>query len=536
MRVSEDAPYRSKVLVVDDQEANLVALANLISSGDVEVVTADSGNDALALLLDQDFALALLDVQMPLINGFEVAKLMKSSERSRNTPVIFVTASERRLSDIYAGYSTGAVDYLLKPLVPHEVRSKVRVFVELDQKSKALSSKLKEVERLKEIAESGSRSKGLFLANMSHEIRTPLGSIIGYADLLALSNNDVSEETKLCVAGIQRNGRILQALIDDILDLSKIEADSMQVDLNYISLGEIIRDLRAVHQHRCAEKGLEFKVLSVSSLPPALKTDPVLIRQVLNNLIGNAVKFTSQGFVTVEIEYIRSGTLCFRIIDSGHGLTLEERQQLFQAFSQGDSSTKRRFGGTGLGLAISKRLARLLGGDVALESSERGKGSVFVAKFNVGEVHQDDLVEASDMLQSTQDLDFSLEAYSDALVGVQILVVDDVEDNRIFVRRFLEIAGASVLAASSGKMAVKLVENHKFDVIIMDIQMPEIDGIEAVQMIRAAGNKMPIIALSAHAMKDEMERCMRSGFTSYLSKPIRRRELIEKIKSHTMTS
>lgn len=532
MLLAGDAPYKSKVLVVDDKDANLIALANLLSSDDVQIVTAQSGNDALALLLEQDFALALLDVQMPIINGFEVAKLMRSSERSRNTPIIFVTASERRLADKYTGYSTGAVDYLLKPLVPHEVRSKVRVFVELDQKSKALSAKLKEVERLKEIAESGSRSKGLFLANMSHEIRTPLGSIIGYADLLALSDAEVSDEMKLCVSGIQRNGRILQALIDDILDLSKIEADSMQVDLQYISLGEVIRDIKAVHQHRAAEKGLEFSVVPVSALPTALKTDPVLVRQVLNNLIGNAVKFTSQGGVSVEIEYQTSGILLFRIKDTGYGLSPEEKSQLFQAFIQGDSSTKRRFGGTGLGLAISKKLAKLLGGDIFLESSERGRGSVFGARFFVGEVHDDDLIQPLDIMHSTQDLDLSLESFSEALKELTILVVDDVEDNRIFVRRFLEIAGAVVKTASSGRMAVEMVLASDFDIVIMDIQMPEIDGIEAVRMIREAGKTMPVIALSAHAMKDEMENCITSGFSSYMSKPIRRKELIDKIKAY----
>lgn len=533
MPLSHENSYKSKILIVDDQEPNLIALENLISSDDVEVVSAESGNDALALLLDHDFALALLDVQMPIINGFEVAKLMRSSDRSRNTPIIFVTASERRLADIYAGYSTGAVDYLMKPLVPHEVRAKVRVFIELDQKTKALSAKLKEVERLKEIAESGSRSKGQFLANMSHEIRTPLGSIIGYADLLALSSSELNEETRICVAGIQRNGRILQALIDDILDLSKIEAGSMQPDLQFISLSEVIRDLRAVHQHRAEEKGLEFKVSPISALPPTLRTDPVLMRQVLNNLIGNAVKFTSHGGVNIEIEYsVAQGMLRFIIKDTGYGLSEPERGQLFEVFSQGDSSTKRKFGGTGLGLAISKRLAKLLGGDVYLESSQRGVGSVFIASFAIGAFHGDDLIEASDVMLSTQDLDLSLESVAKALSNVQILVVDDVEDNRIFVRRFLELAGAYVETASSGAMAIEKVEGHSYDVIIMDIQMPEIDGIEAVRMIRAAGKTMPIVALSAHAMKEEMERCIASGFTAYMSKPIRRKELIDKIRFH----
>jgi len=503
--------YRSKILIVDDQEPNLIALANLISSEDVEVVSAQSGNEALSLLLEQDFALAMLDVQMPVINGFEVAKLMRGSERSRNTPIIFVTASERRLADIYNGYSTGAVDYLMKPLVPHEVRSKVRVFIDLDQKSKALSVKLKEVERLKEIAESGSRSKGQFLANMSHEIRTPLGSIIGYADLLTLSDAELSEETKVCVSGIQRNGRILQALIDDILDLSKIEAGGMQPDFQFISLTEVIRDLKAVHQHRAAEKGLDFKIIPTSALPPTLHTDSVLLRQVLNNLIGNAVKFTSHGSVSIEIGYNEClGALNFRVIDSGYGLSMDERGQLFGVFSQGDSSTKRKFGGTGLGLAISKRLAKLLGGDVYLEFSERGKGSVFVAHFSIGSFHKDDLIEISEILNSTQDLDLSVENVSQVLSGVKVLVVDDVEDNRIFVRRFLEIAGATVQTAASGAAGIQILGQENFDVVIMDIQMPEIDGIEAVKTIRASGKNMPIVALSAHAMKEEMERCISS--------------------------
>lgn len=524
--------YRTKVLIVDDNPANIVALTNLIEAPDVEVLSATSSNDALALLLDHRVALALLDVQMPIVSGFELARLMRSSERSKSTPIIFVTASQRSQADIFEGYEKGAVDYLLKPLDPHIVRTKVRIFIDLDQKSRALELRLAEVQALRETAETANRAKSIFLANMSHEIRTPLGAIIGFAELLSLSTNvQAGSDEKNYLSAIMRNGKLLQGLIDNILDLSKIEAESVQVERVHVPLGEIIRDLKAVHSQRATAKGITFEIAPKSAVPSSISTDPVLLKQVLNNLVGNAVKFTTSGGVRVGIrlgEANGKDVLEFIIKDSGCGLTPEDAEKIFQPFSQAESSIKRRFGGTGLGLTISRKLARLLGGEVELVASSPAMGSTFIVKIDPGTVDRTMLIEPKEMARPHEVRETNSEN-PEVLKGINVLVVDDVVDNRKLIRRFLELAGAKVEVATNGLEAIETAVKNFYDVIVMDIQMPELDGYGATARLRQQNYTRPIIALTAHAMKEEMERCLKVGFNQYLSKPVLRHDLITQI-------
>lgn len=530
----------TKILIVDDKPENNLALSNLIAEDGVEIISANSANEALEMLLKHEIALALLDVQMPIINGFSLARLMRSAERSKTIPIIFITASERTGADIFEGYERGAVDYLLKPLDPHIVRNKVRVFVELDRKSKALKAKtadlaqkLREVEILKAEAEAANQAKTRFLANMSHEIRTPLGAVLGFSELLKLEDQPINERQSYVVA-IERNGKLLLKLIDDILDLSKIEADKIEAERNTISMTELVTDLRAVHELKANERGIAFEVESYGHLPKQIVSDPLRIKQILNNIVGNAIKFTQKGKVAITISYDSESTsgprlLRFNVADTGCGLTSVEAARLFQPFMQADSSTKRKFGGTGLGLTIAKRLAQLLGGDVVLMQSEKNLGSSFEVSIDPGRVDNGILANGVDILKPVASNSTSVALDQQILKGTRVLVVDDAFDNRTLLSRILHHAGAEVEVAENGEEAVTKALTGNFDVIFMDIQMPVMDGYEAIHSLRMQGYSRAIIALTAHAMKSDLDKCLAAGSDRSLSKPIGRAGLIDNV-------
>lgn len=533
---------KTKILLVDDKPENLVALESLIANPDVETLSALSANDALALLIDNEFALALVDVQMPVMSGFELARVMRSAERSKAIPIIFVTASRGEEHEIFEGYDKGAVDFLLKPLNTHVVRSKVRVFVELDQKnrllrekSEALAEKLREVEALHQAAEAANHAKSRFLANISHEIRTPLGAVLGYAELLKIE--DQSEvERRSNIDAITRNGKLLLALIDDVLDLAKIEAERVEVERTAVALEEVLSDLQSVHGHKAADKGIALTITANGSLPRTIFTDPLRLKQILNNLVGNALKFTDRGKVEVGVAYDSSSAsslLRFTVRDTGRGLTPKEAGRLFQPFMQADASTTRKYGGTGLGLVIAKQLARLLGGDVILTASTTGAGSTFTLTIDAGPDAANSLVDGHELFKSTRTP--ALRSVVGALPridGTRVLLADDARDNRHLISRILKVAGAIVETAEDGNEAIERALQGDFDIVLMDIQMPGTDGYAATTALRAQGYKVPIIALTAHAMRDELDRCIAAGCDEYLSKPVDYQQLLETILRH----
>jgi signal transduction histidine kinase len=505
-----------------------LALSELLKAADVEIHTATCADQALSLLLDHEFALALLDVQMPEMSGFDLARLIRGVERSRHLPIIFVTAQQVESRTIFEGYDSGAVDVLFKPLDPHIVRSKVKVFIRLDQQSKLLQAQVEAMSRLKQEAEAANIAKSRFLANMSHEIRTPMGAVLGFSDIL--SQNNLSEEERLeALNTISRNGKLLLRIIDDILDLSRIEAQKIEFEVYKFDLGELLQDLKATLSVRAAEKGIAFEIEEGSICKGGIESDPMRIKQILINVVGNAIKFTSKGKVSVKISAHpandESGfhVLKFSVRDSGIGLNNEERLRIFAPFAQADNATQRKYGGTGLGLVISKQLAQSLGGDVEVVDSTPGKGSTFEvtirAKYipqnqsNVASLRGEDL-----MIRQLQQL-----------VGKKVLVVDDVKDNRVLIERYLRSTGILLGLAASGQQALADIKQRDWDAVLMDIQMPVMDGYEATEKLRKDGFKKPIIALTAHAMREELDRCIKAGFDRVLTKPIGKQDLIDNL-------
>ncbi len=516
---------KTKILIVDDRKENIIALSELIASDEIAIFTALNAEEALNLILDNDFALALLDVQMPGMSGFDLARLIRGVNRTRHLPVIFVTAEQRDQAIIFEGYETGAIDLLFKPLDPYIVRSKVQAFVKLDRQSKLLREQVIELELLRKKAEDANYSKSQFLANMSHEIRTPLASVLGFSDVLSQESLD-EEERAECLSAIRRNGELLLRLIDDILDLSKIEAQQIQFLKTEFSVAELLNDIQSTLGLRAEQKRITLSI--PEDVDPAVRfvSDPHRIKQVLINVIGNAIKFTEKGSVEVSLKMApaahhslsaRRMALSFLVKDSGIGISESEEQKLFKPFSQADASTRRRFGGTGLGLVISRHLANSLVGDLKLLSSTPGQGSTFEISMEVEVAQENGSVQEKSAL-----VDESAER---ELQGKKILVVDDVSDNRLLISRYMRNTGAEIIEASSGAEALDMIQWARPDLVLMDIQMPLMDGYETTQKAREAGFEKPIIALTAHAMREEIEKCRNAGCDEVMTKPARRREL-----------
>ncbi|QDT90192.1 ATP-binding protein [Gimesia algae] len=387
--------------------------------------------------------------------------------------------------------------------------------------------------RLYKIGQQASAAKSEFVANMSHEIRTPMTAVLGYADLLAGSENDPVKLKHLRM--IQKNGSFLLDIINDILDLSKIEAGKMECVTERFAANELIADVYSMMQVRAVEKKLDFSVEYATTIPSQIESDPKRLKQILVNLVGNAVKFTTEGSIRLVISYVTSGespVIQFDVIDTGIGITEAQLSQLFQDFSQGDTSVTRAFGGTGLGLAISARLARMLGGSIEV-TSQPGSGTTFTCKISAGLVDSAPLIHPVKKHNTTTETPESQE--TQPALSCNVLVVDDRRDIRYLVKQFLIKSGAEVESVNDGLEAIERVERgqNSFDMILLDMQMPRLDGYQTAERLRSLGFKRPIIALTADAMHGDMNRCLASGCDAFLSKPINTKELIEIVARYT---
>jgi PAS domain S-box-containing protein len=384
------------------------------------------------------------------------------------------------------------------------------------------------LELARDAAEAANRAKSRFLANMSHEIRTPMTAVLGFTDLLQ-DPHATDDNRTLWIETIRRNGTHLLAIINDILDVSKIEAGQMTIEQLSFEFQPTIDNLMQTMQERAAAKGLTLTVHRHANVPDVVHTDPTRFRQILFNLLSNAVKFTEEGGVKVVFRMgllanksaATDRLLCIDVTDTGIGLAPHQRDRLFQPFTQGDTSTTRKFGGTGLGLAITKRLAQMLGGDVQVSSTE-GKGSTFTATLRVSPP-------AGAPIQFPQDQSPApvepAAADTPILAGLRILLAEDGEDNQELINLHLTFAGAQVTLAENGKQActaalTALNAGQPFDLILMDMQMPEMDGYEATTHLRSKGYTNPIVALTAHVMSGDKEKCIAAGCDDFCGKPI----------------
>ncbi len=383
------------------------------------------------------------------------------------------------------------------------------------------------LQRVREADEAKSR----FLANVSHEIRTPMTAILGFTDLLLDPSSTESDKLNAAQT-IRRSGEHLMSLINDILDLSKIEAGKLEVERTRVHLPRLLREVLELLDIRARERSLKLSLELDGPIPETIESDPVRLRQILVNLVGNAIKFTEHGGVrlVVSSEPERQ-RIRFRVIDTGIGMTPEQLEKVFRPFTQADASTTRRFGGTGLGLTISRHLARLMGGDLTARSTP-GQGSEFILTLPTGSLEG---VRMIDTLP--RDADDAPPGGADRLPRLtgRILLVEDGPDNQRLFAHLLRKAGAEVDLAEDGRQGVEMArhaerQGRPYDLILMDMQMPVMDGYEATRQLRQGGYRRPIVAMTAHAMKGELDRCLEAGCDAYLSKPIARDALIRAVR------
>lgn len=394
---------------------------------------------------------------------------------------------------------------------------------ELGQLAESLN---KMVERLesqtieRQHAEQASQAKNLFLANMSHEIRTPLNAILGFSEIL--QDQHLEEKDKQRYAAIiRRTGESLNTIINDILDISKIEADRIETQEAPFSLSQMLSDLYALLKMRCDEKGIQLIFERIGQVSDYVITDQTRLRQILTNIIGNSIKFTEKGHVMLTYE-VRGSMLFFTVSDTGAGISQEQRANLFKVFSQGDSSVRKKYGGTGLGLSIAQKLSQLLGGDAGLLDSEEGMGSLFFVqvKYNPTEKPVNEPI-------------VQIPSYNmRAIANKNILVVEDSLDNQMLIEFYLTKNKANVVFANNGQEGVEAALKGNFDLILMDIQMPILDGYAATEELRRHGVAIPIIALTGYAMKEDQDKCLRAGCNEFLAKPIHKDKLLSTLAKY----
>ncbi len=654
--------------MVDDRAENLFALEIILSNENYACVKASSGKEALEILdKEHEFAIILMDVQMPMMDGFETVELIRQKEKLKHVPIIFLTANMDAPGHIFKGYQAGAVDFMIKPLSPDILRAKVAVFVDLYNKKHELliqaeemkmlisdvtaqkllakyslslieashdplfaigtdgkitdmnnaSIKVTGVSRRKLIgsdfhdyftepekaravylqifdkgfvvdfpltikdgvltkvlfngsvykdekgivlgvvmvarditeqkrfeneliesknkaeqatlkAEESTKLKEAFLANMSHEIRTPMNAIIGFSDILFKSQLQAKEKEYVKI--IKYSGENLLTIINDILDISKLDSGMMAFEESNFSVKETLSSINEMLIEKAKEKNLELQFTCDDDVPENLLGDPTRLIQIIINLAGNAIKFTEQGNVNVhaKVHEVKNSLVLleFTISDTGIGIQEEKLGHIFERFRQAESHTTRKYGGTGLGLSIAKQLVELQGGQLSVKSKFK-KGSVFTFfipyKKTTYEAPKNRVIEKK--------------YNSEELSRLNILLV---EDNQLNVKLILSLFIAKKLnlqVAENGSVCIEKLKKNNFDIILMDMEMPVMNGYETTTIIREKlKNNVPIIAMTANAMSGEKERCLNLGMNDYISKPINSDLLFEKIHDLTINT
>lgn len=390
-----------------------------------------------------------------------------------------------------------------------------------------------ELRQAKEEADKANAAKSQFLANMSHEIRTPMTAILGFTEMLL--GMDVQGDARRAVETIQGNGKHLLGLINDILDLSKVEADRVEPDYEEVVLASMLDDVVDLMIVRASSAEVELSIDYAGPVPDRVWTDSPRVKQILVNLVGNAIKFTEKGSVTLRPSWVVTdgkGMLCIDVVDTGIGLTEEQISRIFQPFEQADCTTTRKYGGTGLGLTISTRFAHLLGGRLSVQS-EVGSGSTFRLELP-------ECMAVGSELWTPDQAPYACKrviapkpvVQTDALAGRHVLLAEDGLDNQHLISYVLRGVGATVTLAANGEEAIAVVEDcrrngQQLDLVLMDMQMPVLDGYEATGRLIAEGCTLPIVALTANAMEGDRERCLGAGCCDYVSKPVPFAQLIE---------
>ena len=520
---------RARILIVDDLPEKLLVYSSLLEDIDAEIVEAHSGTEALKRVLEGQFAVILLDVNMPDIDGLETATLIRGHRNGRNTPIIFITSYADEMQTA-RGYALGAVDYILSPIVAPVLRTKVRVFVDLYEAHAALAVANQELEtRVKERTaelEQLSRLKDEFLATMSHELRTPLNAIFGWVTLLRTRRLDESTQER-ALETIERNARAQKRLIEDLLDVSRIVSGKVALEILPVDARRVVQAAVETMQPAAQAKGV--------TLVPVLDTETAMVRgdfarlqQIVCNLLSNAIKFTPSGGRVEVCLARRDGLAEISVSDSGQGIKPEFLPLVFDRFRQEDGSISRRHGGLGLGLAIVRHLVELHAGSVEAFSAGEGKGSRFVVRLptrlGIAQPGAPEEVPASPITSSM-------------LAGIRLLVVDDEPGALEVIANVLQSYGAQVTLAESGQAALTKLFEVRPHVLVADLAMPGMDGYALIEQVRALdpdfGGQTPAIAVTGYASAIDRLRALQAGYQNHVAKPVEPQELAIVIASLT---
>jgi signal transduction histidine kinase/BarA-like signal transduction histidine kinase len=531
----------ARILIVDDIAANRLAVQAVLQPLGAELIEARSGEEALKSSLTNDFAVVLMDVQMPGLDGFATVELLRQREKTRFTPVIFITAFGD-ISTSARGYSLGAFDFITKPFDGDILRARVGALVALWQRGQQLEQQATELRRhaeerardrmAREAAEAASAMKDEFLAVVSHELRTPLNAILGWAEALR-GGKLSSDRQQSALETISRNARLQARLIEDLLDVSRIIAGKLTITLAPVDLAAVARRAAETILPMAEEKGVGLEVV-IEPGDHEIMGDAARLQQVAWNLISNAVKFSPQGTHVQLTLAAHDDELLLTVVDHGIGIAPEFLPHVFERFRQAEHGGTRQHGGLGLGLAIAARIVELHGGRISAYSDGLGQGAVFTVRMTPrARANQPPKVLRPTERTGAQTGQFRAIGWvreTPRLDGLRVLFVDDEADARELLAHVLGDAGAQVVVAASAAEALALLARERFDVMVSDIGMPGEDGYSLMRKVvaaAAAGRRMPpAIALSAFSSAQDRERALAAGFKTHLSKPLDAHALI----------
>jgi signal transduction histidine kinase len=517
------------ILVVDDAAANLAALEALLTLPDVGVVQAASGAEALALMQTREFAVVILDAQMPILDGFEVARRIRENELGAATPIIFLTAFDAHSHEVRRAYASGAVDFVVKPFDPDVLRSKVAVFVDLFRKRREAAAAADMRVRIeRERAEAAAREaeharvaqlKDEFLATLAHELRTPLTSLTVAAD--SLERLPV-EDAKLKYLHDLIRGQLahLSRLVEDALEVSRFTQGKIVLRPGSIDLRDVVQRASELSQAAIDAQGIEL-TMALPSQPVPTYADQVRLAQVTSNLINNAAKFSNWGGkVAVSLERVEQRAL-ITVRDWGRGIPPPDLGRIFEPFVQSEIGDTWR-GGLGIGLALAKKLVDLHGGSVRAASEGSGRGAEFVVTLPLLEAPAEEGDHADERWRerlATPSLSGKREREEKP---ARVLVVDDNSEVRSALQLFLQLEGHSVATAGSGRAALAEIERTDPDVVLLDIDLPDLDGYAVAKLVRASRVdwRPRLVAMTGKVGPSERARALQTGFDAHLPKPV----------------
>lgn len=542
-------PVDFLILVVDDVSNNLQVLGSILDEVGYSTTFATSGQQALDRIGTAKPDLILLDMMMPQMDGLEVCDRLKSNPETREIPIVFLTASQEA-EHLLEAFEKGAVDYVTKPFNTGELLARVRNHLELKHTRDQLRITLQELVESRDAALKSAQIKTRFLANMSHEIRTPMNAVLGLTELLL--ETELTPQQVDYVQTLKNSGNNLLVIINDILDYSKLESGEMRLNSEDFNLKNSLADIKNLFQSHLSKKSVQLLVDLDPKIPDRLRGDIHRLRQILSNLISNAIKFTDVGKIAISVMldavvpqgYFSSAStanlaqgsdnsqtkkikLRFEVTDTGTGIRPEEQEKIFQSFFQAESYVCCQRSGTGLGLAICRQLVQLMNGKIGVESElEKGAKFWFTATFECNSEELDkNHRKFPELTRSPISENSPPKNPPKSLQEIDILIVEDTKINQKVILQQLKRLGYAADCVNNGQEALDRLESADYDIVLMDCQMPVLDGYAATEQLRIRENTQPksrtvVIGLTAYAMKGDREKCLAAGMDDYLSKPV----------------